>query len=178
MVSCFVNISVGRVILHPIAENSAALQRKGNYLGFRRFASLLHKEAYGEDLEGCICWTSLSLGCNSWTKKPDSNLQQPEIAWFAELLLVATLGDGESCSPPCFKNYSTSAGKKKEAVNKTSADKSFALSSLGRCSKAVRLTFCIELQLSFSFACCFLLLGAGSHWKLLAFKRVQLLMLM
>lgn len=68
-------------------------------------------------------------------------------------------------------------GKKKESVNKISADKSFALSTLGRCSKAVRLTFCIELQLPFSFACCFLLLAAGSHLKLFAFERVQLLML-
>lgn len=90
---------------------------------------------------------------------------------------MATLGDGESCSQFCFKNYSVLAERTPGVVNKISADKSFALSCLGGCSKAVRLTFCIELQLSFPFACWLLLLGAGSHLKLLAFEREHLLQL-
>lgn len=91
---------------------------------------------------------------------------------------MATLGDGEGCSLSWFKNYSILAGKKKaEAANKVSDDKSFVPNFLGGSSKAVRLNFCIEFQLLFSFAYQSLPLGAGSHLKLLAFERVQLLKL-
>lgn len=100
----------------------------------------------------------------------DRNLQHPHVASIAELLVVATLGDGERCSQSCFKNYSVLAGRTPGVVNKISGDKSFSLSSLGGRSKAVRLTFCIELQLSFSFACWLLPLGAGSHLKVLALR--------
>lgn len=60
---------------------------------------------------------------------------------------MAALGDGESCSKSRFKNCSVLAERTPGVVNKISAEKSFSLSSLGGCSKVVRLTFCIELSL-------------------------------
>lgn len=67
--------------------------------------------------------------------------------------------------------------QKGRSCNKVSDDKSFVPNFLGGGSKAVRLNFCIEFQLLFSFAYQSLPLGAGSHLKLLAFERVQLLKL-
>lgn len=68
-VSCFVNIFVAESSRTLLLRRLQPGRGRGIARGLGRFASFLREEAYGEDLGGCLCWTSSRLGWNLWTRQ-------------------------------------------------------------------------------------------------------------
>lgn len=139
MLSYFVNVSVVRIIMPLIAEKCSSA-KEGWLPGIWRSLQLpAGGSVWGRSK--VMYWLNfLKLGLKFMNEGTRQKFVTVWDGLNCRALTSGYLGDGEGCSQSCSKNYSVLAERTPGVVDKISADKSFSLSSLVGCSKAVRLT--------------------------------------